>query len=148
MSPLYQAGPRPGTGTTLGVIPAGWAEHHRPVAEGSMTVQGTVHRRVAGPPPYPRPEGWTGETLVHTALFRVQQLNREGGGNPGEQPTQERQYLLTTRVIDAPAFQTGERGDLVRVAGREFRIRQVLFGSQLWEIDLLCVDNLTQQNPA
>lgn len=129
------------------VIPAGWAEHHRPTANGTMTAEGTVHRVTTGPPPYPRPEGWTGETLLHTTMFRVQQLNREGGGNPGEQPTQERQYLLTTAVIGAPAFQAGERGDIVRVIGREFRIRQILFGSQLWEIDLMCVDNLTQQNP-
>ncbi len=112
-----------------------------------MTSPGTVHRIAAGPPPYPRPLLWNGETLVHSALFRVQQLNREGGGTPGEQPTSTRQYLLTTRVIDAPAFQAGERGDIVRVLGREFRIIQIMFGSQLWEIDLVCVDNLTQQNP-
>jgi len=112
-----------------------------------MTSPGTVHRIAAGPPPYPKPLGWVGETLVHTAQFRVQQLNREGGGTPGEQPTVTRQYLLTTKVVDAPAFQAGERGDIVRVLGREFRIQQILFGSQLWEVDLLCVDNLTQQNP-
>jgi hypothetical protein len=124
----------------------GWAEHHRPVAEATMTAPGTIHRITAGPPPYPKPEGWTGEALLHEALFRVQQRNREGGGTPGEQPTRERQYLLTTK-IGVPLLQTGERGDLVRVAGREFRVQQVLFGSLLWEVDLLCTDNLTQQNP-
>ena len=111
-----------------------------------MTAPGTIHRVTAGPPPYPKPPGWTGETLVHEALFRVQQLNREGGGTPGEQPTRERQYLLTTK-IGVPQLQTGERGDIIRVAGREFRLQQVLFGSLLWEVDLLCTDNLTQQNP-
>ena len=112
-----------------------------------MTAPGTIHRITAGPPPYPKPDGWTGETLIHEGLFRVQQLNREGGGTPGEQPTRERQYLLTTK-IGVPVLQTGERGDLIRVAGREFRLQHVLFGSLLWEVDLVCTDNMTQQNPS
>ena len=129
------------------VIPDGWAGHHQPTAEATMTAPGTIHRITAGPPPYPKPDGWTGETLIHEALFRVQQLNREGGGTPGEQPTRERQYMLTTK-IGVPVLQTGERGDLIRVAGREFRLQQVLFGSLLWEVDLVCTDNMTQQNPS
>lgn len=129
------------------VIPAGWAEHHRPVAAGTMTAPGVVKRISDGPPPYPKPPGWTGETTVHEALFRVQELKREGGGTPGEQPTTERQYLLTTQVTDAPAFRAGERGDIVHVVGRQFRIVSIMFGSLLWEVDLICVDNLTQQNP-
>ncbi|MGN7250054.1 DUF6093 family protein [Arthrobacter sp. SAFR-014] len=129
------------------VVPAGWAEHHRKASEGFMTSPGTVHRISDGPPPYPKPVGWTGEALIHEALFSVEPLNREGGGTPAEQPTTERQYQLTTKVIDAPAFRAGERGDIVRVIGREFRIVNIKFGSQLWEIDLICVDNLTQQNP-
>lgn len=129
------------------VIPAGWAEHHRPTADGTKTVPGVVKRISDGPPPYPKPAGWTGETVIHEALFSVEPLNREGGGTPGEQPTTERQYLLTTSVVDAPAFRAGERGDVVHVIGRQFRILNIAFGSELWEIDLICVDNLTQQNP-
>jgi hypothetical protein len=79
-------------------------------------------------------------------MFRVQQLNREGGGTPGEQPTQERRYLITAST-ELPPLQSGERGDLVRVVGRTFRILQVLTGSLLWETDLICTENLTQQNP-
>ena len=111
-----------------------------------MTEQGRIYRITDGPAPYPKPADWAPERLIHEAAFRVQQLNREGGGTPGEQPTRERQYLLTTK-IGVPKLQTGERGDIVRVAGREFRVQQVLFGSLLWEIDLLCTDNMTQQNP-
>lgn len=128
------------------VIPDGWAEHHRPTVDETRTSPGTIHRITAGPAPYPKPEGWTGTGQIYAGNFRVQELNREGGGTPGEQPTRERQYLIVAGM-DVPALQTGERGDLVRVAGREFRVQQVLFGSLLWEIDLLCTDNLTQQNP-
>jgi hypothetical protein len=146
VSPLFQHGPRPGTGQTTGVIPTGWVEQHRPVATATRTSPGTIHRVTTGPPPYPKPVGWTNETQVYSGMFRVQQHNREGTGTPGEQPTQERTYLVTAST-DLPPLQAGERGDLIRVAGRELRVQQVLFGSLLWEIDLICTDNLTQQNP-
>ena len=65
---------------------------------------------------------------------------------PGDQPTQERTYLVVAGT-DIPFLQTGERGDIITVEGRELRVQQVLFGSHLWEMDILCTDNLTQQNP-
>jgi hypothetical protein len=128
------------------VIPGDWAPAHRPTAEATMTSPGTIHRVASGPAPFPKPEGWTGQGQIYEGLFRVQQQNREGGGTPGEQPTQERTYLITSKT-DIPHLQTGERGDIIKVLGREFRVRQVLFGSLLWEMDILCTDNLTQQNP-
>lgn len=124
-----------------------FAEHHRPTADASMTTPCTVHRVSGGPPPYPKPAGWTGAGVIHETTCRVQSLNREGGGVPAEQPVTERQYLVTLPVIGAPAFRAGERGDVVKALGREFRVVNIMFGSQLWEIDLICVDNLTQQNP-
>jgi len=128
------------------IIPPGWAEAHRPVAAKTLPDAGTIHRVTAGPPPFPKPEGWTGRTLVYEGNFRVTQLNREGGGTPGEQPTQERAYMITG-LTDIPYLQAGERGDIISVGGREYRVRQVLFGSDLWEMDIICTDNLTQQNP-
>lgn len=146
MTPLFQQGKRPSTGTLTGVIPAGWDAHHRPVADATRTSPGTIERVTAGPPPFPKPPGWSGRGTIYTGTFRVQQRNREGGGTPAEQPTQERTYLIVAGT-DIPALQTGERGDIIKVEGREFRVQQVLFGSHLWEMDLLCTDNLTQQNP-
>lgn len=130
------------------IIPKEWAAHHRPVADALLTDPGVVVRISDGPPPYPKPPEWTGGTEIHEAMFGVQELKREGGGVPGEQPTTERQYLISTSVIDAPPFRAGERGDVVHVIGRQFRIVNIMFGSELWQIDLICVDNLTQQNPA
>lgn len=127
-------------------IPEGFEEHHRPTVNATLTAPGTIHRVTGGPAPFPKPEGWTGEEQIHETAFRVQQLNREAAPTPGEQPSQERQYRLVAPV-GVPELQTGERGDIIRTAGREFRVQQVLFGSLLWEVDILCTDNLTQQNP-
>jgi hypothetical protein len=128
------------------VIPDGFAEHHTDTVNSTMTEQGTIYRVTAGPPPFPKPEGWSNRVALHVTDFRVQELKREGGATPGEQPTRERQYMLTA-PLGLPKLQTGERGDIIAVAGREFRVQQVLFGSLLWEIDIICTDNLTQQNP-
>ena len=144
MSPLYQQRPRPQVSTD--VIPPGWAEHHRPTTAATMTFPGTIHRVTAGPPPYPKPQGWVGETLLHSTYFRVQQLNQSSEGTPGEQPTRLRQYRLSA-PFGIPELHTGERGDIIRVVGREFRVQQVLHGTLVWETDILCTDNLTQQNP-
>jgi hypothetical protein len=112
-----------------------------------MTEPCTIKRISDGPPPYPKPDGWTADRTLHETVCRVQELKREGGSVPAEQPTAERQYLVTIPVIGAPAFRAGERGDVVHALGRQFRIASIMFGSLLWELDFICVDNLTQQNP-
>lgn len=121
--------------------------HHRKVVARTLTQPGKVWRVSAGPPPFPKPPGWTGREMIHETLFDVQPLQREGGGTPGEQPTTERQYTLTMQVTDAPAIRAGERGDIIEVIGREFKVLSFILGAELWQIDLVCSDNLTQQNP-
>lgn len=140
--------PLPGTR----VFPDGWAAHHRPVATSTMTAQCTIGRISNGPAPYPKPVDWTGETPIHTTVCRVQELKREGGGITGEQPTTERQYLVPLPLTNAdgeplPELRSGERGDIIHTLGRDLRIVNIMFGSQEWERDLICVDNQTQQNP-
>lgn len=130
------------------VVHPDWAKHHQPSADSTQTAPGTVVRISAGPPPYPKPEGWSAETVIHEADFNVQPMNREGGGVAAEQPLTERQYTITTSVIDAPAFRSGEQGDVILVLGRRFRISSIMFGTQLWEIAFICTENQTQQNPA
>lgn len=117
-----------------------------------MTAPCTIARISDGPAPYPKPPGWTGEAVIHTTVCRVQELKREGGGTPAEQPTAERQYLVPVPLINdegarLPDLRAGERGDIVHAHGRQFRIVNIMFGSLEWERDLICVDNLTQQNP-
>lgn len=134
------------------VIPKHWAEHHRPVAKSTMTAPCVMKRISDGPPPYPLPEGWSNDQIIHETVCRVQELKREGGGTIGEQPTTDRQYLIpvphqNADEVPLPELRAGEQGDVVHALGRQFRIINIMFGSQEWERDLICVDNQTQQNP-
>lgn len=129
-------------------IPDNWAAHHQPVAESTMTAAATFHRITDGPPPYPIPPGWDGSRIIWEGInVRVQQRSQGAGDKvAADQPTVQRQVLITC-PLGGPELRAGERGDIVRAAGREFRIVSILSGSLLWELDLLCMDNLTQQNP-
>jgi len=111
-----------------------------------MTAPGKI-TRPNGAPPFPKPPDWEPETdLVADCLFRVQELKRENSPVPAGQPTQERRYLVTMPLSKAPTggLKVGEDGDIVNVVGRRFRIMQTMTGSLLWELDLICTDNLTQ----
>lgn len=134
------------------IFPPRWAEHHRPVATATMTAPCVIKRINNGPPPYPLPDGWTNEDPIHTTVCRVQELNKESGGVAADQPTTERQYLVPLPLtnpdgVPLPDLRSGEQGDIIHVIGRQLRITQIMFGSQEWERDVICVDNQTQQNP-
>ena len=134
----------------MSVVPAGWAEHHRPTAKSTMQSPAVFKRISEGPAPFPLPEGWDGSVVIwgdtDTVMVRVQQLNREGVTSTAEQPTAIHQYLVTAPV-DGPAIRSGEQGDVIHVEGRQLRVINESFGTYLWERDFTCVDNLTQQNP-
>lgn len=112
-----------------------------------MTSPCVILRSSAEPPPYPLPEGWTGEPAIWTGSCRLQPLKREAAPVPGEQPTQLRDYLAVLPVEVLNIVRVGERGDVLLVRGRRYQIQQAMHGSQLWEADLICQDNQTQQNP-
>lgn len=128
------------------VIPDGWAAHHAPVAEASMTSPAKFLRIVEGPPPYPLPEDWTGSEPFWEPLVRLQELKRESGPNPTDQPSSVREYLVAA-PLGGPEVRVGERGDVIEVEGRTFNIQSLMSGSLLWERDFICVENQTQQNP-
>ncbi|MFJ7748710.1 DUF6093 family protein [Arthrobacter sp. NPDC097144] len=128
------------------VIPPGWAEHHQPTAEATMTADAMFTRISEGPAPFPVPDGWDATETIWSTKVRVQGLNREGSGVAAEQPVYTREYLVTAPV-DGPPIRSGERGDIIVVLGRTLRITNEQFSSLPWERDFTCVDNLTQQNP-
>lgn len=129
------------------IFPPGWAEHHRPTAEASMTEPAIFKRISSGPAPFPLPPEWTGAETIWTATVRVQAQSKQAGDSvTAEQPTTTHEYLVTAPV-GGPELRVGERGDVIHVLGRQLRITDSRTGSQLWELDLLCVDNLTQSNP-
>lgn len=128
------------------VVPNNWAGRHGNTVNATMKSEASFYRITAGPAPYPKPPGWTGRTLLHTTYVRVQQINQDWRGVPADQPTQERRYMVVA-PLGIPELQTGERGDIIAVGGRELRVQQVLQGTFLMEVDIICTDNLTQQNP-
>ncbi|WP_341394063.1 DUF6093 family protein [Arthrobacter sp. G119Y2] len=128
------------------VIPPGWAEHHQPTAESTMTADAVFQRISEGPAPFPVPDGWDPAEVIWEPKVRVQPLNREGSGVAAEQPVYTREYLVTA-PMRGPAIISGERGDIIVVLGRTLRITNEQFSSLPWERDFTCVDNLTQQNP-
>lgn len=129
---------------TARVIPDGWAEHHRPVAEGTMQTPASFFRTTGGPAPYPRPPSWTGLTAIWMSPVRVQSLNVAAPTTEAaEQTVTVRRYLITTPV-GGPALQVG---DQVHTLGRRLRITDITPGSYLWEQDLTAEENLTQSGP-
>ena len=126
------------------MIPDNWAAHHRPTARGSMTAEVTV-RRPGGPPPFPLPEGWTGQgEALYEGFCRLQELKRENAVVAADQPTELRQYLIGL-PYEAPAFRTGDRGDVAYINGRQYNLKQSMGGSLLWQRDYIAVENQTQQ---
>lgn len=132
------------------VIPEGWSEHHRPVAVGSMT--GRLDVLVTVPRTSIRDEG--GDALVAEGVpCRVQQLNRASNGATVSQEAHLRDYLVTVPVDTPVDFRAGADGHRLRITradaqaavGLELTVKQVLKGSLLWELDLICEHNQTQQ---
>lgn len=131
------------------VVPAGWSERHRPVAVGSMT--GRLDVVVTVPRTSILDEG--GDSLVAEGVpCRVQQLNRASNGATVGQEAHLRDYLVTVPVDTPVDFKAGADGHRLRITradsetavGLELTIKQVLKGSLLWELDLICEHNQTQ----
>jgi hypothetical protein len=134
------------------VFPSGWAQHHRPTVNGTMTATiAWFHRGT--PEPYELPEGWTGPEPFHTSPCRVQELNASGRAVPTDQPVFERDYLVSIPIEGAPEIRAGEQdGDYGKVTdcedpllvGRILNVTDVQHGSLMFERDIICTDTLTQ----
>lgn len=127
------------------VIPVGWAEHHRPVVLQTQTQPATLLRSTGERPPFPLPEGWTSEHPLWEGNVRLQQRNRSEDPVSGLQPTQLREYLVTGPVELLQDLRVGESGDYFLIAGQRYRAMQGFRGSLLWEADILCIFNETQE---
>lgn len=141
----------------LPVIPDGWAAHHRPVAKSTMT--GIC--KLTGPAggyDYDTGELAPGPTLAADVPCRVQELNREARAETAGQLVDTRQYLVTLPLDRVPALTITDQGPVLTVTGnqpghdgdphltgRPLRVLSVQHGTLLWERDLTCVDDLTNQ---
>lgn len=141
------------------VFGSGWSQHHQPTATSAMTAKGTITRPsetagewnpttgdVATPPP----------ELIYTGPMRVQAkttdpVDRDATG----QQVTTREYLIAITVDSVP-IRAGEHGDRVTITecdadpgliGRVLRVTDAAFGSESFQRDLTCVDDLTANNP-
>jgi hypothetical protein len=135
--------PLPGTRT----VHPQFAAHHQPTARSTMESPAVFRRISEGPAPYPLPDGWAGSELLWETKVRVQALiQRAASAVSADQPFTDRRYLVTC-PLDGPELRAGERGDLIDVDGRTLRINSIAFGTYQFERDLICLDDITQQNP-
>lgn len=144
--------PLPGTR----VIHTDWSDHHQPTAEGGMTGLCSLYDPHQGPAPFPLPEGWDGLQVIATDKpCRVQVLNNSKNAVSAEQPVGTRQYLVGLPIDDLPPITAGEGSTVIKVTackdpgliGRVLRVIDIQHGTEMFQRDLICVDNLTQNNP-
>lgn len=135
-------------GTT--VIPAGWADHLRPVIRRTMTLPCQIVRPGDGPPPFgggPVAEDVVWPPANTDGSCRLQQLERDATTDTASQPTTVRRYRASLPIDVLPLVVAGEGGDVLVAGGRRYEIQQVEYGSLLGECDLLVQDNQTQNTP-
>lgn len=110
----------------------------------------------SGPAPFPLPDGWDGlQVLKAGVICRVQALNNSRNSVSAEQPTGTRQYLIQLPAGDLPEIRAGEGGTIIKLTackdpeliGRTLRVQDIQHGTEGFSRDLICLDNLTQNNP-
>lgn len=134
------------------VIPNGWAEHHRPVVENAMTAACIITAGgTGGWSPTTGPGAGTAPATLYTGPCRVQALNSGAGPDDAAgQSTIERPYLVAIRA-DVGEISVGARVKVItcpddaRLVGKTLTVREVRYGSQRWERDLVCDLDLTNQ---
>ncbi|MEO9246463.1 DUF6093 family protein [Citricoccus nitrophenolicus] len=137
------------------VIPPHWQDHHRPVAESTMTALCRVHGP-DGPPVWPDVTPSPGPVYAADVPCRVQQQVGEQSAEAATQEVHTRDYLVTvplSRFPDLPVtdsgpyitvtgYKPGHEGD-PHLIGRRLKVNSIQRGSLVWERDLVCTDDLT-----
>lgn len=144
--------PFPGTS----VIPGGWDAHHRLVAEGAQTSTGRVYRYnsegvfndATGKTAYHDPDPVYG-TAEEGAPMRIVRDGVDTTILIGEREVIKRSYIVTLPAA-APEILVNdmvvaEAASDPLLPGKELYVRDVRFGSQVWERDLVC-DNVPPTN--
>lgn len=135
------------------VIHPDWSPHHRATAESTMTVGVRITRAGTGEGTYNPGTGQTdppAPTEVAACQARIQA--RTAGdriARVGDQTVTLRGYLVPVPV-DAGDIRVDDRIEVTSVGpdedpqllGLQLRVLDVLYGSQVWERDLICEDDL------
>lgn len=139
------------------VLHPDWSAHHRPTAESAMTVGMMFTRAGTGEGTYNDPatggDGTTtppARTDVAATTARIQARNAsERVVLVGENTVTLRTYLVAVPV-DAGDIRVDDHGEVTSVAadadpellGLVLRVRDVIYGSEVWQRDLICEDDL------
>jgi hypothetical protein len=130
------------------VIPTGWSAHHRPVAEGGMTAEGTITRaastgtvavfdEAAGVSVPPTP------TVVYQGVLRLQR----SGADEHQITVAGREVTIRDYTVSYPTNgQPSQANDVLTItscddnpglAGEKLRIRDARIGSLVWQRDYI-----------
>jgi hypothetical protein len=140
--------PRPGSR----VIPAGWVEHHRPVAEATFIGAKIRLRDPADDTVGEFDEDTGTRPVVKAAPYydgpcRVQQQKQPQVGTTGDQRVSTHDYLVAVPIA-VTAVAGGHIGEVYECAadptliGRPLKVTDVMRGSLAWERDLIVIDQL------
>lgn len=131
------------------VIPAGWSAHHRPAAESTMTATCDITRPATGRGTLNPTTGTVTNASTSIGVdvpCRVQAAaSTDRSTQTGEQEVTFRKYMvavpadLDPHVDDIVTITAAVDTDLI---GRALRVLDVLYGSEVWQRTLTCVDTL------
>lgn len=134
------------------VIHERWSEHHRQTAQGGMTATGTLTRAGTGPSV---PNEDTGQierpaavTIIRDQVCRVQALaTSDRIVEVGDSVVTLHSYLVAIPP-DTPAAHVDDVWTVTAchadpsLVGRELKVTGITYGSEVWQRDLICQDNM------
>lgn len=129
-----------------GIFHPRWSQHHRPSATTTLTSTCRITRASGDGATDPDTGDWdpAGTTVVYTGRCRIVSppFSHEQVDNGGEAQVTSRRYGVTVEW-DAPEPRVGDVVELLEaadplLAGREFRIVDVVFSSEQWQRNLAC----------
>ena len=131
------------------LIPARWSEHHQPAAESTMTARCDITRPSTGRGTLNPATGTV--TNPSTAIAadvpcRVQAAaSTDRSTQTGEQEVTFRKYMVAiTADLDVLVDDVVTVTESIdpHLVGRALRVLDVLYGSEVWQRTLTCVDTL------
>lgn len=138
------------------VLPPLWQQHHRPIAESTMTGLCRVHG-ASGPPVWPSQEPSQGPVYAENVPCRVQRIAGDREAEAATQQVTTAQYLATVPLdmfpdlpvtdtgphLTVTGYKPGHAGD-PHLIGRPLKVTSIQRGTLVWERDLTVMDDLTQ----
>jgi hypothetical protein len=141
--------PLPGTH----VIHPRWSAHHQPTAEGGRTAVATITRAGTGDGTYNTSGPNIGQTtpparvtIASRVKVRVQATTAADAAMVADQVVTRRPYLVAVpadvaAVLVDDLVTLDECDNDPQLVGRPLRVRDVHYGTEIWQRDLICQDD-------